>query len=54
MCNKQQPTHPGRQGDDAACVLDSPYLLEPDEGRRMFDEAVREAMGVSGEEFIRR
>ncbi|MGH2534324.1 MAG: hypothetical protein ACRDJW_18800 [Thermomicrobiales bacterium] len=34
--------------------LDYPYFVDPDEGRRMFDEAVRETMGISGEEFIRR
>lgn len=34
--------------------LDYPYFVDPKEGRRMFDEAVREAMGISGEEFIRR
>lgn len=29
-------------------------FVDPAEGRRMFDAAVREAMGISGEEFIRR
>jgi hypothetical protein len=34
--------------------LDYDYFVDPDEGRRMFDEAVRELMSISGEEFIRR
>ncbi len=29
-------------------------FLAPEEGRRMFDAAVRDRMGISGEEFIRR
>jgi hypothetical protein len=28
--------------------------VTPEEGRRMFDEVVRERLGISGEEFIRR
>jgi hypothetical protein len=27
---------------------------DPDEGRRIFDQVVRDEMGISGEEFIRR
>jgi hypothetical protein len=30
------------------------YIVTPREGRRMYDEAVREYMGMSGEEFLRR
>ena len=29
-------------------------FVMPEEGRRQFDEAVRERVGISGEEFIRR
>ncbi|MGH2560293.1 MAG: hypothetical protein ACRDJH_14615 [Thermomicrobiales bacterium] len=30
------------------------FLFDPEEGRQMFDEAAREWVGMSGEEFIRR
>ena len=30
------------------------HFVTPEEGRRMFDEAVRKYMGISGEEFLRR
>ncbi|HEV2106816.1 MAG TPA: hypothetical protein VGR16_00985, partial [Thermomicrobiales bacterium] len=30
------------------------YTVTPEQGRRLFDEAVRREMGISGEEFIRR
>lgn len=30
------------------------YILTPEEGRQMYDEAVRRYMGMSGEEFLRR
>jgi hypothetical protein len=29
-------------------------IASPEEGHRIFDEAVRAGMGISGEEFIRR
>ena len=30
------------------------YIVTPEAGRRMYDEAVRKYMGMSGEEFLRR
>lgn len=30
------------------------YIVTPREGRRMYDEAVRKYMNMSGEEFLRR
>ncbi|MGI8642913.1 MAG: hypothetical protein ACR2LS_02215 [Thermomicrobiales bacterium] len=30
------------------------YGVSPEQGRRLFDEAVRREVGISGEEFIRR
>lgn len=34
---------------------DSPVIeVTPEEGRRLFDEAAREWLGISGEEFLRR
>lgn len=29
-------------------------FVDPEEGRRLFDEAARESVGMSGDEFIRR
>ncbi len=36
--------------------VDDPEIVwvSPEDGRRMFDEAAREWLGISGEEFIRR
>lgn len=47
-------THSSVNTDDHV-ELDShldDYFVDPEEGRRMFDEAVREVMGISGQEFI--
>jgi hypothetical protein len=33
---------------------DDDRYVTPEEGRRMFDEAARKIMGMSGDEFIRR
>lgn len=30
------------------------YTVTPEQGRRLFDEAVQQMIGISGEEFIRR
>ena len=35
-------------------AADGVIFPTPEEGRRMFDEAARKIMGMSGEEFIRR
>jgi hypothetical protein len=32
----------------------SEYLLSEEEGKRFFDEAIQEMLGISGEEFLRR
>jgi hypothetical protein len=32
----------------------SEYILPPEKGRELFDEAARHWMGISGEEFLRR
>jgi hypothetical protein len=34
--------------------LPSVIWVTPEEGKKMLDEAVRDRMGISGEEFIRR
>jgi hypothetical protein len=39
---------------DELVNLGDDYFLDPEEGRRLFDEAARELVGMSGEEFIRR
>jgi hypothetical protein len=38
---------------EVAKYHDNPYVT-PEDGRRMYDEAVRKHMGMSGEEFLRR
>jgi hypothetical protein len=35
-------------------IVDADYYFDAEEGRRVFDSAVRSQMGISGEEFIRR
>ena len=35
-------------------VLPPTWIVTPEEGRRMYDEAARKWMGMSGEEFLRR
>lgn len=44
------------QADESADAPEDPevYYVTPEEGRRIFDEAARKWMGMSGEEFIRR
>jgi hypothetical protein len=39
---------------DESIDLPEDMFVSPEEGRRMFDEAARELVGMSGEEFIRR
>ncbi len=45
-----QETSDGSEHDD----LPPAYVVTPEEGRRMYDDAVRKYMGISGEEFLRR
>jgi hypothetical protein len=41
--------------DDADDDIDmSQYILPPEEGRKLLDEAARHWMGITGEEFLRR
>lgn len=49
MSSAQQanPARPVEEDDDD-------IFVSPEEGRRMFDAAVRRRMGISGDEFIRR
>lgn len=37
-------------------LVDDPEIVwvSPEDGRRMFDEAAREWLGISGQEFLRR
>lgn len=39
---------------DASVEAPEAIYVSPEEGRRMFDEAAREWVGMSGEEFLRR
>jgi hypothetical protein len=55
----QEPIMTSTARPHAEPVADEEDLPEvsyvtPEEGRRMFDEAARKWMGISGEEFIRR
>jgi hypothetical protein len=42
-----------RTNEDEVIDFDA-LFVDPEEGRRLFDEAARESVGMSGEEFIRR
>ena len=51
--------HPTTETDAVTATIDDAETADvifptPEEGRRMFDEAARIIMGMSGEEFIRR
>jgi hypothetical protein len=50
MSSITQPADLATEGDDLLGVI----YVTPEEGRRIFDEAVRAEMGISGDEFIRR
>lgn len=52
-------SHPTTPADVVSVAVIEPEIegvlfATPEEGRRMFDEAARAIMGMSGEEFIRR
>jgi len=54
MARVLQPTEIHTDTEVEGDALPPTWIVTPEEGRRMYDEAARKWMGISGEEFLRR